>query len=155
MIEDTPRIEEDKPCLVGAESPMQSQVDDPNNGDIIHDDGDEDLEEDYPDKDRWDEGGRSDCGYSDGVHETLMSIGEKVYKLVGEPSETMQKRMKGIGSFFQEASYAVRDIKRGNFRMKDGDVEPAEDDSDDEPDQREEGVANQNAEANNARTEVE
>ncbi|KAL7468741.1 hypothetical protein ACHAXS_008973 [Conticribra weissflogii] len=134
---------------------MQSQGDYPNNDDIVHDDGDEDLEEDYPSKDRWDEGGRSDCGYSDGVHETLMSIGEKVFKIVGEPSETLQKRMKGIGSFFQEASYAVRDIKRGNFHMKDGDVESPEEDLADEPDQCEEDVTDQNMGANAVRNEAE
>ncbi|KAL7496930.1 hypothetical protein ACHAWT_005839 [Skeletonema menzelii] len=79
-------------------------------------------------KDRWDEGGRSDCGYSDIVHDTLMSVGQWMHGIVGEPNEEMEFRMKGIGSYFQEASYAVRDFRRGTldkgeFKFKTDDLD--------------------------------
>lgn len=57
--------------------------------------------------------GKSHCGYSEGVHDILMTLGESVYYVLGEPSEDMQKCMKGVGSYFMEMSYAVRDIQRG------------------------------------------
>ncbi|KAL3780886.1 hypothetical protein HJC23_009932 [Cyclotella cryptica] len=85
--------------------------------------GDVDEQLEY-DKDAWDEGGKSDCGYSDSVHETLMSIGETIYSVLGEPSEEMRKRMKGIGSYFMEMSYAVRDIQRGDWNVIDDASEP-------------------------------
>ncbi|KAL7536638.1 hypothetical protein ACHAXR_010643 [Thalassiosira sp. AJA248-18] len=64
-------------------------------------------------KDKWDEGGRSDCGYSESVHDTLMVIGEAMHSLFGEPSDMLKTSMKGVGSYFQEASYAARDLARG------------------------------------------
>mmetsp|Transcript_19249 Transcript_19249/g.40590 ORF Transcript_19249/g.40590 Transcript_19249/m.40590 type:complete len:123 (+) Transcript_19249:96-464(+) len=67
----------------------------------------------------WDEGGRSHCGYSDMVHDTLMSIGESMHSMFGEPSETLQMRMDEIGNYFQEISYAARDFKCGKLSMKD------------------------------------
>ena len=72
-------------------------------------------EEEVYDKDRWDEGGVSDCGFSQGIHDTLMSLGECMHRIFGEPSEGMNRKMKGIGSYVQEASYAVRDFKRGTL----------------------------------------
>ena len=77
---------------------------------------DDQLVDDY-NKDVWDEGGKSDCGYSDGVHDTLMALGESVYHVLGEPSQEMKRCMKGIGSYFMEISYAVRDIHRGEFTV--------------------------------------
>eukprot|EP00584_Thalassiosira_punctigera_P005743 CAMPEP_0172534164 /NCGR_PEP_ID=MMETSP1067-20121228/6626_1 /TAXON_ID=265564 ORGANISM="Thalassiosira punctigera, Strain Tpunct2005C2" /NCGR_SAMPLE_ID=MMETSP1067 /ASSEMBLY_ACC=CAM_ASM_000444 /LENGTH=98 /DNA_ID=CAMNT_0013318919 /DNA_START=151 /DNA_END=443 /DNA_ORIENTATION=+ len=67
----------------------------------------------------WDEGGRSHCGYPDSVHETLMSIGSSVHALFGEPSEALQNKMTDIGNYFQEVSYAARDLRCGKFSMKD------------------------------------
>lgn len=81
--------------------------------------GDVDKQSMEYNKDQWDEGGKSDCGYSDSVHETLMSIGETIYSVLGEPSEEMRKRMKGIGSYFMEMSYAVRDLQRGDWNVDD------------------------------------
>ena len=75
---------------------------------------DELLEDDVT---RWDEGGRSDCGYGDGVHDTLMSMGSAIHKVVGEPSETVVEAMNQIGNWFQEASYAARDLKQGNMNV--------------------------------------
>ena len=69
-------------------------------------------------KNRWDEGGQSDCGYSDSVHETLMSIGKCMYGIFGEPSDKLHGKMKGIGSYFQEASYVARDWKRGDLKKE-------------------------------------
>jgi len=53
-------------------------------------------EGDYFDKDRWDEGGRSDCGYADTIHDTLMTLGGWMHGIFGEPSEEMSDHMKGI-----------------------------------------------------------
>ncbi len=75
-------------------------------------------EEEGIDKERWDEGGRSDCGYADTVHDTLMAVGGWMHCLFGEPDEEMKTRMKGIGSYFQEASYAVRDFRRGTLEKE-------------------------------------
>ena len=78
-------------------------------------DEDELLEDD--DVTRWDEGGRSDCGYGDGVHDALMSMGSAIHKVVGEPSEHVVQAMNQIGNWFQEASYAARDLKQGNMNV--------------------------------------
>jgi len=77
----------------------------------------ESLEEDgfVVDKGRWDEGGRSDCGYADTIHDTLMTLGGWVHRIFGEPSPKMSVHMEGIGNNFQEASYAVRDFSRGTI----------------------------------------
>jgi len=77
-----------------------------------------DADEQYFDKDRWDEGGISDCGYSESIHATLMTLGGCMYGIFGDPSEGLSHRMKGIGSYFQEASYAVRDFRRGTLERK-------------------------------------
>ncbi len=77
---------------------------------------DDDLLED--DVTRWDEGGKSDCGYGDGVHDVLMSIGSTIHKVVGEPSAAVVDAMNQIGNWFQEASYAARDLKQGNMNMR-------------------------------------
>ena len=82
----------------------------------------------YYDKDRWDEGGLSDCGFSILCHETLMSIGGCMHHIFGEPSDKMSRNMKGVGNYVQEASYAVRDFRRGTlykdeFRFKTDDLE--------------------------------
>jgi hypothetical protein len=101
--EPSPREDEDRPL-------------DENEPDQPHDDLDEDEEEheEGPAKE-WDEGGKSHCGYNEMVHETLMKIGEAIHKVVGEPSDTVYSAMKGIGNWFQEASYAARDVQRGNM----------------------------------------
>ncbi|KAL7476840.1 hypothetical protein ACHAW6_002673 [Cyclotella cf. meneghiniana] len=80
-----------------------------------HEDLDDELLED--DVTRWDEGGRSDCGYGDSVHDTLMSIGSTIHKVVGEPSEAVIETMNQIGNWFQEASYAARDLRQGNMNV--------------------------------------
>lgn len=82
----------------------------------------------------WDEGGKSDCGYRDTWHDTLMAIGASIHKFVGEPNEKLQLAMKSVGNWFQEASYAARDFKRGEMNMKEGlqDVDEEEDDEEDD-----------------------
>ncbi|KAL7532387.1 hypothetical protein ACHAWF_004117 [Thalassiosira exigua] len=82
-----------------------------------HDDDDHDDEEedDEPEVKEWDEGGKSHCGYGDSVHEVLMSIGEAMHKVVGEPTDGVQGAMKSVGNWFQEASYAARDLQRGKM----------------------------------------
>jgi hypothetical protein len=44
-----------------------------------------------------------------------MKIGETIHKVVGEPNDRVYSAMKGIGNWFQEASYAVRDVRRGKM----------------------------------------
>ena len=106
----------------------------PNGSESVSDDEGETIN-----KDRWDEGGRSDCGYPDIVHDTLMSLGQWMHGIVGEPTEEMETQMRGIGSYFQEASYAVRDYRRGTlekgeFKFKTDDIENEDDISDEEED---------------------
>ena len=72
-----------------------------------------DLNKDIQEIKQWDEGGPSDCGYSQSVHDALMSIGGSVHKIAGKPSDKTKSAMGAIGNWFQEASYAVRDIFRG------------------------------------------
>jgi hypothetical protein len=61
----------------------------------------------------WDEGGPSDCGYSDTVHATLMTVGQTVHTVMGAPGHSIAKVQTSIGNWFQELSYATRDIWRG------------------------------------------
>jgi hypothetical protein len=61
----------------------------------------------------WDEGGSSDCGYSETFHSVVMTVGQGIYGLVGSPSDNLQGIQKSIGNWFQELSYATRDIVRG------------------------------------------
>jgi hypothetical protein len=61
----------------------------------------------------WDEGGASDCGYSDIIHSTLMGIGGSIHSVIGDPSLKTRHVQTTIGNWFQELSYATRDIVRG------------------------------------------
>ena len=79
---------------------------------------DQDAEDDakfdlYSEEAEWDEGGKSHCGYSEVVHSTLMSVGETVHNMVGDPSPRVEKELKAVGNWFQEASYAARDLLGG------------------------------------------
>ena len=97
----------------GSSDPIEDEdhhPDDEHNSDEEHEE--EEHEEEVKE---WDEGGKSHCGYGETVHETLMSIGANIHKVVGEPSEGVQNAMKSIGNWFQEASYAARDLKRGKM----------------------------------------
>mmetsp|Transcript_25378 Transcript_25378/g.39848 ORF Transcript_25378/g.39848 Transcript_25378/m.39848 type:complete len:146 (-) Transcript_25378:307-744(-) len=84
---------------------------------LSDEDRDEQEEDDNEEFKAWDEGGKSDCGYRDSLHDTLMAIGASIHKVVGEPSEKVRKAMKGVGNWFQEASYAARDLKRGEMNI--------------------------------------
>ena len=99
---------------VHSDEPVDAD-DDHHDDDHENDDEDEEHEEEVVKE--WDEGGKSHCGYGDSVHETLMSIGQSIHKVVGEPSETVQSAMQSVGNWFQEASYAARDLKRGKMDM--------------------------------------
>lgn len=51
-----------------------------------------------------------------------------MHHIFREPSDKMSKNMKGVGNYVQEASYAVRDFRRGTlhkdgFRFKTDDIE--------------------------------
>jgi hypothetical protein len=60
----------------------------------------------------------SNKGYGDRVHNVLISIGSTIHKVVGEPSAAVVDAMNQIGNWFQEASYAARDLKQGNMNMR-------------------------------------
>mmetsp|Transcript_5090 Transcript_5090/g.7736 ORF Transcript_5090/g.7736 Transcript_5090/m.7736 type:complete len:160 (+) Transcript_5090:176-655(+) len=100
----------------GATSPTMEDKDDKYT-DNEH--SEDELEEDHEDDEslglekEWDEGGPSHCGYSEGVHDTLMTVGKSVHSVVGDPSNATRKDIKGVGNWFQEASYAVRDFFSG------------------------------------------
>jgi len=96
-------------------NPNNSNNNNPNNNEFLSDDEDL-LEDDEADAEQikpWDEGGASHCGYSDAVHSTLMSVGATVHQVVGHPGEEISKVQHSIGNWFQELSYAARDIVRG------------------------------------------
>mmetsp|Transcript_15411 Transcript_15411/g.21472 ORF Transcript_15411/g.21472 Transcript_15411/m.21472 type:complete len:165 (+) Transcript_15411:119-613(+) len=105
------------PTNTGATSPVNMDEKDDKYTDHEHS---EDELEDHEDDEslglekEWDEGGPSHCGYSEGVHDTLMSVGKSVHSVVGEPSDSTRKDIRGVGNWFQEASYAVRDFFSGN-----------------------------------------
>ena len=99
----------------------QDSNDDNNNnreGENKYDDDDEDDNSQCSAKSEWDEGGASQCGYSDVVHNTLMTVGKSVHSIIGDPPESVQKGMKSVGGWFQEASYAIRDYTRGNANIE-------------------------------------
>lgn len=76
-------------------------------------DEEEEVETESKEVKPWDEGGPSDCGYSDTVHHTLMSVGEHVHSMMGAPGKKVSDVQKSIGNWFQELSYTTRDILRG------------------------------------------
>ena len=114
-IEEQPRS---NPPLNGADAAVSDDdhneknvsMDDDN---LQTDDDDISVDVDHEELKAWDEGGASDCGYSQGVHDTLMSIGGGVHNVVGDPTSQTKSAMGQVGNWFQEMSYAVRDIFRG------------------------------------------
>jgi len=102
-------------------SPVSSSGLPPKPKDILSDDvddDDDDEEEETEEVKAWDEGGPSDCGYGETVHQTLMNVGAKVHGVVGDPGEKISSVQKSIGNWFQELSYATRDIVRGEKDLK-------------------------------------
>lgn len=115
----------DESVAIAATATNTSQFDDDDddNHSGMHDTDHEDdgihEGEHEPEDQEWDEGGPSQCGYSETVHDTLMSVGKSVHGVVGGPSEVVEDGMKAVGGWFQEASYAVRDYVRGNKELED------------------------------------
>ena len=95
-----------------ANATMNTNLDDQQVLASSFDEEDEEEEDDEAVK-PWDEGGPSDCGYSVSVHDMLMSVGAKVHAVVGAPSQKVRTAQESIGNWFQELSYAARDILRG------------------------------------------
>lgn len=82
--------------------------------DPIDEGNDEEVDEEELHKaTEWDEGGKSHCGYSDSVHDTLMAVGGSVHGVVGEPNAHVEKKMNAVANWFQEMSYTIRDLWRG------------------------------------------
>lgn len=115
---------------------------------------DEDEDEDHEEFKGWDEGGKSDCGYRDSFHDTLMAIGASIHKVVGEPSERIKKAMKGVGNWFQEASYAARDLKRGEMSVGEV-VETVVSGAKEEEDENEDQISQHEEEAEKLETVAE
>ena len=116
----------------------------------IHLSDDENERDEHDDEDfkGWDEGGKSDCGYRDSFHDTLMAIGASMHKVVGEPSDKIRSAMKGVGNWFQEASYAARDFKRGEMNITEELKASDEEEDDEEPfDEKLETVAEESSKA--------
>ncbi|CAB9499037.1 expressed unknown protein [Seminavis robusta] len=101
-----------KPPASSASAANSNMMEDEKKLDVDDRDNDgEDADVDlYDEEAEWDEGGKSHCGYSEAVHSTLMSVGESVHKMVGEPTPRVEKELKAVGNWFQEASYAARDL---------------------------------------------
>lgn len=93
------------------EDERRGDHDDHDNEEADEDDAKFDL---YSEEAEWDEGGKSHCGYGETLHSTLMSVGETVHKMVGDPSPHVEKELKAVGNWFQEASYAARDLLGGS-----------------------------------------
>ncbi|EJK69851.1 hypothetical protein THAOC_08853 [Thalassiosira oceanica] len=110
------------PSVTINEEPQVNEVEEHVDGDE-HDneddeaEGDDDDEDDVHEVKEWDEGGKSHCGYGDTVHETLMTIGKSIHGVVGDPSDSVHDALTSVGNWFQEASYAMRDLKQGKMNV--------------------------------------
>lgn len=109
---------EDEPALA-AETNTTNAIDGDHHHPEDHEEGGDDVDL-YHQEEEWDEGGKSHCGYSDTIHATLMSVGQQVHKVVGEPSPRVEAELKAVGNWFQEASYAARDLFGGGSKHPDG-----------------------------------
>jgi len=124
----------DKPTMQSDADYEEKKTADGNNhhhhdDDDIDDDDDDDAKFDlYSEEAEWDEGGKSHCGYAEAVHNALMSVGETVHGVVGEPDPRIEKELKAVGNWFQEASYAARDLfgKNGHGKNDDDDDDDGE-----------------------------
>jgi hypothetical protein len=54
--------------------------------------------------------GRSDCGFTDSIHDALMAAGQVVHRLVGEPSGLTEGVMKETGDFVKDTAVALHDL---------------------------------------------
>mmetsp|Transcript_30613 Transcript_30613/g.34911 ORF Transcript_30613/g.34911 Transcript_30613/m.34911 type:complete len:146 (+) Transcript_30613:54-491(+) len=61
--------------------------------------------------------GKSDCGFSDTVHDTLMAAGKAIHNLVGEPHSIVESAMKETGDFVKDTAVALHD-----FSIADGSI---------------------------------
>jgi hypothetical protein len=83
-----------------------------------------------------------------------MAIGASIHKVVGEPSERIKKAMKGVGNWFQEASYAARDLKRGEMSVGEV-VETVVSGAKEEEDENEDQISQHEEEAEKLETVAE
>jgi len=82
-----------------------------------HDDHEENEEEQNNVESTWDDGGPSDCGYHEQIHSSFMAAGEAVHELVGPPTQPTRTWQTQVGNWFQELSYAARDLLRGEKHL--------------------------------------
>lgn len=54
--------------------------------------------------------GRSDCGFTDSIHDALMAAGQAVHRLVGEPNDLAEGVMKETGDFVKDTAVALHDL---------------------------------------------
>mmetsp|Transcript_19426 Transcript_19426/g.29196 ORF Transcript_19426/g.29196 Transcript_19426/m.29196 type:complete len:146 (+) Transcript_19426:63-500(+) len=58
--------------------------------------------------------GKSDCGFTDTIHDTLMAAGAAVHSLIGEPPSVVQGAMKETGDFVKDTAVALNDLKNAD-----------------------------------------
>mmetsp|Transcript_1381 Transcript_1381/g.2094 ORF Transcript_1381/g.2094 Transcript_1381/m.2094 type:complete len:140 (-) Transcript_1381:169-588(-) len=58
--------------------------------------------------------GKSDCGFSDSIHESFMAAGAAVHSLIGEPHDLVQNAMKETGDFVKDTAVALHDLKNAD-----------------------------------------
>lgn len=54
--------------------------------------------------------GKSDCGFTDSIHDVLMAAGQAVHRLVGEPNDLTEGVMKETGDFVKDTAVALHDL---------------------------------------------
>mmetsp|Transcript_20871 Transcript_20871/g.34496 ORF Transcript_20871/g.34496 Transcript_20871/m.34496 type:complete len:131 (+) Transcript_20871:58-450(+) len=54
--------------------------------------------------------GKSDCGFSDTIHDALMAAGQAVHRIVGEPNDLAEGVMKETGDFVKDTAVAMHDL---------------------------------------------
>mmetsp|Transcript_43537 Transcript_43537/g.63891 ORF Transcript_43537/g.63891 Transcript_43537/m.63891 type:complete len:163 (+) Transcript_43537:111-599(+) len=65
---------------------------------------------------------RSDCGFSDTVHDSLMSIGKSMHGCIGEPSDSVERSMLNFGNVVQEVSISWQDFMNGKAKKENEDL---------------------------------
>ena len=58
---------------------------------------------------------QSKCGLSDGLHETLLWCGEKVFNACPEPNDRTKMNVLDTARLGEEAAYVIRDLSRGKL----------------------------------------
>lgn len=60
------------------------------------------------------QGAKSDCGFADSIHETLMAAGQAVHSVFGEPHVLVEGAMKETGDFVKDTAVALHDFSNAD-----------------------------------------